>query len=242
MPEQIWCLWWYVQIRIRCGKSGTIDLDRDSSDSFVWRFCRSGRCGTSVWGKPRKLAGRKIHLNESDKRIMTLAGMCAAFAALLERRWQQHCSRWRLSVVGIMYYAALVPCMFSAFIGERISIFMGVRTLTAPYPVAEVPDFYGIAWGKAILLAIVLHLSERCSRVMLHIFEKQLKKWFSESYLRVFIGGVTCCTSMEDYGNRYLPGTWWSTIAQSFAELRNCGYFLLKILFTCITLCSGFKA
>ena len=38
------------------GKSGTIDLDRDSSDSFVWRFCRPGRCGTSVWGKSRKLA------------------------------------------------------------------------------------------------------------------------------------------------------------------------------------------
>ena len=38
------------------GKSGTIDFDCDSFDAFVWRFCRPGRCGTSVWGKPRKLA------------------------------------------------------------------------------------------------------------------------------------------------------------------------------------------
>lgn len=45
--------------------------------------------------------GRKIHLNESDKRIMTLAGMSAALQHYLERRWQQHCSRWRLSASGL---------------------------------------------------------------------------------------------------------------------------------------------
>ncbi len=93
--------------------------------------------------------------------------------------------------VGIMYYAALVPCVFSAFIGERISIFMGVRTLTAPYPVEEVPNFYGIAWGKAILLAICFAFAGALFCVMLHIFEKQLKKWFQNPYLRVFVGGVT---------------------------------------------------
>ena len=31
------------------------------------------------------------------------------------------------------------------------------------------------------------------------------------------------------------------TIAQSFAESQKLWVFLLKILFTCITLCSGFK-
>lgn len=45
--------------------------------------------------------GRKIHLNESDKRIMTLAGMSAALQHYLERRWQQRCSRWRLSASGL---------------------------------------------------------------------------------------------------------------------------------------------
>ena len=101
--------------------------------------------------------GRKIHLNESDKRIMTLAGMSAAFAALFGTPMAAAVFPMEVISVGIMYYAALVPCVFSAFIGERISIFMGVRTLTAPYPVEEVPNFYGIAWGKAILLAARLN-------------------------------------------------------------------------------------
>ena len=75
--------------------------------------------------------GRKIHLNESDKRIMTLAGMSAAFAALFGTPMAAALFPMEVISVGIMYYAALVTCVLSAFIGERISILMGLLTLTA---------------------------------------------------------------------------------------------------------------
>ena len=185
--------------------------------------------------------GRKIHLNESDKRIMTLAGMSAAFAALFGTPMAAAVFPMEVISVGIMYYAALVPCVFSAFIGERISIFMGVRTLTAPYPVEEVPNFYGIAWGKAILLAICFAFAGALFCVMLHIFEKQLKKWFQNPYLRVFVGGVTVVLLWKITGTDTYLGLGGGTIAQSFAEPQKLWVFLLKILFTCITLCSGFK-
>lgn len=45
-----------VRSEYDAGKSGTIDFVADSL-TLVWRFCRPGRCRTSVWGKPRKLAG-----------------------------------------------------------------------------------------------------------------------------------------------------------------------------------------
>lgn len=185
--------------------------------------------------------GRKIHLNESDKRIMTLAGMSAAFAALFGTPMAAALFPMEVISVGIMYYATLVPCVFSAFIGERISIFMGVRTLTAPYPVEEVPNFYGIAWGKAILLAICFAFAGALFCVMLHIFEKQLKKWFQNPYLRVFVGGVTVVLLWKITGTDTYLGLGGGTIAQSFAESQKLWVFLLKMLFTCITLCAGFK-
>ena len=172
---------------------------------------------------------------------MTLAGMSAAFAALFGTPMAAALFPMEVISVGIMYYAALVLCMFSAFIGERISIFMGVRTLTAPYPVEEVPDFYGIAWGKAILLAICFAFVGALFCVMLHIFEKQLKKWFQNPYLRVFIGGVTVVLLWKITGTDTYLGLGGGTIAQSFEEPQKLWVFLLKILFTCITLCSGFK-
>ena len=180
-------------------------------------------------------------MNESDKRIMTLAGMSAAFAALFGTPMAAALFPMEVISVGIMYYAALVPCVFSAFIGERISIFMGVRTLTAPYPVEEVPNFYGIAWGKAILLAICFAFAGALFCVMLHIFEKQLKKWFQNPYLRVFVGGVTVVLLWKITGTDTYLGLGGGTIAQSFAESQKLWVFLLKMLFTCITLCAGFK-
>ena len=91
------------------------------------------------------------------------AGFYQAFAALFGTPMAAALFPMEVISVGIMYYAALVPCMFSAFIGERISIFMGVRTLTAPYPVEEVPDFTESRGEKRFFWQSVLHLSERCS-------------------------------------------------------------------------------
>ena len=76
---------------------------------------------------------------------------------------------------------------------------------------------------------------------MLHIFEKQLKKWLQNPYLRVFVGGVTVVLLWKITGTDTYLGLGGGTIAQSFAEPQKLWVFLLKILFTCITLCSGFK-
>ena len=46
---------------------------------------------------------------------------------------------------------------------------------------------------------------------------------------------------VEDYGNRYLPGAWWRYDCAEFCRTAEIVGILLKILFTCITLCSGFK-
>ena len=185
--------------------------------------------------------GKWLKFDEKDKKIAVMCGMSGVFAALFGTPMAAAIFSMEVISIGIMYYAALVPCVFSAFIGERISIFMGVRTLTAPYPVEEVPNFYGIAWGKAILLAICFAFAGALFCVMLHIFEKQLKKWFQNPYLRVFVGGVTVVLLWKITGTDTYLGLGGGTIAQSFAEPQKLWVFLLKILFTCITLCSGFK-
>ena len=175
--------------------------------------------------------GRKIHLNESDKRIMTLAGMSAAFAALFGTPMAEALFPMEVSVSGSCIMRRSFRACSPHLSGERISIFMGVRTLTAPYPVEEVPDFYGIAWGKAILLAICFAFVGALFCVMLHIFEKQLKKWFQNPYLRVFIGGVTVVLLWKITGTDTYLGLGGGTIAQSFAEPQKLWVFLLKILF-----------
>ena len=61
--------------------------------------------GASVGG----WIGRRLHLNESDEKIIILSGMSAAFAALFGTPMAAAIFPMEVVSVGIMYYSALVP-------------------------------------------------------------------------------------------------------------------------------------
>lgn len=185
--------------------------------------------------------GRILHLNESDKKIVMLAGMSAAFAALFGTPMAAAIFPMEVISVGVMYYAALVPCMFSAFIAQQISVLLKVRTLTAPYPVENVPKFYSTAGIKAILLAVAFAFAGAVFCVLLHWFEERLKEWFVNPYIRVVAGGVAVIVLYLIVGTDAYLGLGGDIIAGSFDKPADIEMFLLKILFTCLTLCAGFK-
>ena len=92
--------------------------------------------------------------------------------------------------VGVMYYAALVPCVFSAFAAQGIALLLKVRTVTPPYLVESVPDFYSVDSIKAIILAIACALAGALFCIVLHNGEHYLKKWFPNPYVRVVAGAA----------------------------------------------------
>lgn len=185
--------------------------------------------------------GRKIHLSESDKKIVMLAGMSAAFAALFGTPMAATIFPMEVVSVGVMYYAALVPCVFSAFVAERVSVLMEVRTLTAPYPVEEVPNFYSMAWGKAVILAICFAFAGALFCVLLHTCEEKFKEWIRNPYLRVAAGGCAVIVLWQVLGTDAYLGLGSDVIAGSFHQTAGLEMFILKMIFTCLTLCVGFK-
>lgn len=68
---------------------------------------------------------RVLRLNNSDRHIMMLAGMSAAFSALFGTPMAAAIFPMEVVSVGVMYYGALVPCMFSSFIAEQMSVIWG---------------------------------------------------------------------------------------------------------------------
>ena len=185
--------------------------------------------------------GRVMHLSESDKKIVMLAGMSAAFAALFGTPMAAAIFPMEVISVGVMYYAALVPCMFSAFIAEQVSLLFNVRTLTAPYLVENVPTFYSSAGLMIILLAIALAFAGAMFCVFLHWFEEHLKQWFPNPYIRVMAGGCAVIVLYLLVGTDAYLGLGGNVIAGSFDKPAGLEMFLLKIIFTCLTLCAGFK-
>ena len=184
---------------------------------------------------------RKLHLNNSDRHIMMLAGMSAAFSALFGTPMAAAIFPMEVVSVGVMYYGALVPCMFSSFIAEHVSVLMGVRTFAVPYPVTEVPNFYGISALKILLLAMAFSLVGAFFCAAMHRSGTLYKKYFPNPYLRVFVGGVAVILLWIIVGTDDYLGLGGDVISGAFDSPQKIWVFALKILFTCVTLCAGFK-
>ena len=89
----------------------------------------------------------KLHMNESDAEIMIMAGMSAAFAALFGTPIAATILPMEF-VSGRPYYAALVPCVLSAFIAHSLRSLSQSGTLQAPYAVTDVP-LYSLAFSES---------------------------------------------------------------------------------------------
>lgn len=185
--------------------------------------------------------GWQLELNESDKKILILASMSAAFAALFGTPMAAAIFPMEVISVGVMYSAALVPCMFSAFVAEYMSVVMGVRTFKIPYLVDSVPNFYSINCLKIILLAACFALAGSLFCVLLHKSEHTFKKWFKNPYARVCFGGVAVVALAFLLGTTEYLGLSEGLMHASFNEAQGFQHFILKMIFTCLTLCVGFK-
>lgn len=185
--------------------------------------------------------GRIIHINESDRKIITLASMSAAFAGLLGTPMAAALFPMEVISVGVMYYSALVPCVFSAFIAQEVSVSLHVRTLTTPYSIVEVPNFY--SWGtfKVVLLAICSALVGALFCTAMHRTEEIYAKFFPNRYFRIVVGGcVVALLYLILRTDAYL-GLGSTVIHASFAEPAGYEEFALKIIFTALTLGAGYK-
>lgn len=203
----------------------------------------AGREGAALQfgGSLSAAIGRRLHLSDDDITIMIMAGMSAAFSALFGTPLAAAIFSMELISVGIMYYAALVPCVFSAFIAHYISIRMNVMSLQTPFPIQNPPDFFTLVSLRVILLALACAGTGVVFCILLGYFSKQYRRFFQNSYMRIAVAGcLIIILAFLLHTQEYL-GIGSEAIRASFTVSSSPAAFLLKMLFTCLTLCAGFK-
>ena len=80
-----------------------------------------------------------MRLDEKDRKIAIMCGMSACFSALFGTPLAAGIFSMEVVSIGIMYYAALVPCLFSSFIGAAIAGRLGLAA--EHYEIGLVPAF-----------------------------------------------------------------------------------------------------
>ena len=182
--------------------------------------------------------GKLFRLKEGNIKIITMCGMSAAFSALFGTPMTAAFMAMEIENVGIMYYSALVPCVVSALVASGVAEFLGAQGEI--FAVNIVPDF---TVYNAIFTAILAILCAVVSVIfcdVLKISGRLYKKFFANPYLRVFVGGCIVAALTFISGTRYYNGAGMNVIEMALKGEAPYFAFLLKIIFTALTLGAGY--
>lgn len=183
--------------------------------------------------------GKLFRLKEGNVKIITMCGMSAAFSALFGTPMTAAFMAMEIENVGIMYYSALVPCVISALVASGVSKYLGVVEET--FAVTVVPEFslYNAVFTGilAILCAIVSVLFCNVLKLSGRIYKKLIKN----AYLRIFVGGCIVSALTFASGTRLYNGAGINVIEMAVKGDAPYIAFLLKMVFTALTLGAGYK-
>ncbi|MEE1055977.1 MAG: chloride channel protein [Acutalibacteraceae bacterium] len=202
----------------------------------------AGREGAALQlgGSLGSTVGRILHLDEKDMNLSVMCGMSGLFSALFCTPVTACLFAIEVISVGATYYSALVPCLVSAIVSYTIAIFMGVTPLRFDLANA-VPELEFLPIAQVIALAAGCAVVSIIFCVVMHKTPVLMKKLFKNEYVRVIAGGVIIIALTFAVCSRDYNGAGSHIITQAIEGQAKPEAFLFKILFTAITIGSGYK-
>lgn len=201
----------------------------------------AGREGAALQmgGSIGNALGKLFRFDDKDKHVMIMCGMSAAFSALFGTPMAAAILPMEMVSVGVMYYIALVPCVISSLVAHGIAYSFGVSN--EMFIIRSIPKFGIITSIEISVLAIFCALVSILFCVLLHKSEDLYKRFFTNPYIRVIAGGCIIIVLTLLVGNQDYNGTGINIIEHCINGTVRPEAFLLKMIFTALTLGAGYK-
>lgn len=200
----------------------------------------SGREGAAlqIGGSLATTLGQIIHADKKEMSILVMCGMSAVFSALFGTPLTATLFAMEVVSVGIFYYAALVPCLCSSLVSFQIARLFGCHSVA--YDLNVFFELSPVSFIQLLLLTLGIALFSILFILMMHFSHKIFKEKFSNPYIRVFIGSIILLIFVFIFGRSYL-GAGMDIVENAIYQSVNPYDFLLKALFTAMTIGCGFK-
>ena len=201
----------------------------------------AGREGAAlqIGGTLGQRVGRFLRLDDQDLRVATLSGMAACFSALFGTPLTAVIFAVMGISVGTLYHAALLPCLMSALAAFGVSLALGVEPTR--FAVAA-PEIAVGTFVRVLPLAVLFALVSILFCTFIHAAEHWMQRRFPNPWVRVALGGFAVIALTYLAGTRDYNGAGMEVISAAIERgTVHPAAFLLKLLFTAVTLGAGFK-
>ncbi len=201
----------------------------------------AGREGAAlqVGGSLGSIVGKLCRFRWEDINITILCGMSAVFSAMFGTPIAAAVFSIEVVVVGAVQYAALVPCILSAVVAKYVAGLLGSEATV--YAVSLESELRPQTMLQVIGLGILCGILSILFCSLMHQSAHTLTKWMPNPYVRVFVGGCAIILLTLLLGSRDFNGAGTHMIEQSFTGTVMWYACIVKMLFTAITIGSGFK-
>ncbi|SDM43265.1 voltage-gated chloride channel family protein [Sediminibacillus halophilus] len=202
----------------------------------------TGREGAAVQmgGSVAATVNKFFKVNKFDKKILMMSGISAGFGAAFGAPITGAVFGMEMTALGKLKFEALVPCLTASFVGHYITTAAWGHK-HEEFIIQTVPEISIITFIIVILLSIIFSLISVLYCQLRHWIEKFSEKVFKKNHMkRAFFGGIvivvlTLMVNSQDYNGRGLQ-----MLEQSFIEDVPPFAFLAKLIFTAVTLGTGF--
>ena len=182
--------------------------------------------------------GNALKQEENEKKLMVMAGMSSVFSALFGTPFTAAIFSVEVTRQGRWKFSGLLPCVIASLVAFFVAQLCGVAPVRFLMP--HFTYNYHLIW-QVLLLAVLCAAVCILFALALHKTEHLGKKLLKNPHLRAPIGGLLLVGLTLLIGTTDYNGAGMGVVTTAISGTANYEAFLLKILFTAITVAAGFK-
>ena len=201
----------------------------------------AGREGAAlqIGGSIASLLAKVLKLERRDRRVLILSGMSAVFAGLFGTPLTATLFCMEFVSVGMVFSPALLPGFLAAYTASRVSGALGVHAEGLLLETVTAVTFSN-SW-RFVVLAVLVSLVGLFMCWLFHKAEHLAQHHIPNTWLRIVLGGIVILGLTLLVGDHRYNGAGMEMALGAVEGNANWYDFILKMLFTAITLAAGFK-